>query len=307
MRFDITSLKHAAVSLSNKITLMDVATRLQVAMFLSFTLHSILLLGVTFTFPEAPKRSHDGLPLEVVLVNSKTVSKPLQPDALAQANLDGGGNVDQKRRAKSLLPVLKKKQEVPDQLVQAQRRLKELEAQSQKLLTQVQSAKKLEQMESKPQPKQQKVESPSAMDLMQRSLEAVRLEAEIAREREEYQQQPRRMFIGARTREYAFTRYVDDWRIKVERVGNLNYPDAARRQKIYGSLVLTVSIKADGTVENVEINRPSGNKILDAAAIRIVELSSPFAPFPEEMRKKVDILSITRTWTFTHSDQLVGE
>ena len=307
MHFDITTLKHTSASLGNKITMMDVTTRLQLALFLSFTLHSIFLLGVNFKFPDSDKRIHDGLPLEVVLVNSKTVSQPLQPDALAQANLDGGGNTDLRRRAKSPLPVLKKDEQSPDQLIQAQRRVAKLEAQAHKLMTQAKSTKKLEQQESVPEAEKPKMETPNAMDLIQSSLEAARLEAQIAKEREEYQQRPRRMFIGARAKEYAFTRYVDDWRIKVERVGNLNYPDEARRQKIYGSLVLTVSIRADGTVENVEINRSSGQKVLDAAAIRILQLASPFAPFSEEMRKKVDILSITRTWTFTRSDQLMGQ
>jgi protein TonB len=307
VRFDITLLKATSASLGKKVALMDVVTRLQLAMFLSFTLHSIFLMGVNFKFPDSVKRSHDGLPLEVVLVNSKSVSEPLQPDALAQTNLDGGGNTDLRRRAKSPLPVLKKNEQPPDQLTQAQRRVAQLEAQAHKLMTQVQSAKKLKQQDSVPEAEAQKVETPNAMDLVQRSLEAARLEAQIAKEREEYQQRPRRMFIGARTREYAFTRYVDDWRIKVERIGNLNYPEAAKRQKIYGSLLLTVSINADGTVESVEINRSSGKKVLDAAAIRIVQLASPFAPFPEQMRKKVDILSITRTWTFTRSDQLMGE
>lgn len=307
MHFDITTLKHTSASLGNKITMMDVTTRLQLALFLSFTLHSIFLLGVNFKFPDSDKRIHDGLPLEVVLVNSKTVSQPLQPDALAQANLDGGGNTDLRRRAKSPLPVLKKDEQSPDQLIQAQRRVAKLEAQAHKLMTQAKSTKKLEQQESVPEAEKPKMETPNAMDLIQSSLEAARLEAQIAKEREEYQQRPRRMFIGARAKEYAFTRYVDDWRIKVERVGNLNYPDEARRQKIYGSLVLTVSIRADGTVENVEINRSSGQKVLDAAAIRIVQLATPFAQFSEEMRKKVDILSITRTWTFTRSDQLMGQ
>ena len=307
MRFDIKLLRDTPASLGNKIALMDVATRMQLAMFLSFTLHSIFLLGVNFKFPDFDKRIHDGLPLEVVLVNSKSVSQPLQPDVLAQANLDGGGNTDLRRRAKSPLPVLKKDEHSSNQLTQAQRRVAKLEAQARKMMTQEKSTKKLEQQESVPEVQMQKVDTPKAMDLVQSSLEAARLEAQIAKEREEYQQRPRRMFIGARAKEYAFTRYVDDWRIKVERIGNLNYPEAARRQKIYGSLVLTVSIRADGTVENVEINRSSGQKVLDAAAIRIVQLASPFAPFPEEMRKKVDILSITRTWTFTRSDQLMGQ
>jgi len=306
VQFEMTALKRASVSLGQKIAMMDVSTRLQLALLVSFTLHSIFLLGVNFKFPDSTKRVRDGLPLEVVLVNSRTVSKPLHPDVLAQYNLDGGGNTESERRAKSPLPVRKKNEHPSDQLVRAQRRVAKLEEKARKLAAQV-SEKKIEQQESPPQTEKPKVKTPDAMDLVQSGLEEARLEAQIAREQEEYQHRPRRMFIGARAKEYAFTRYVDDWRIKVERIGNLNYPDAARRQKIYGSLVLTVSIRADGSVEYVEINRSSGEKILDAAAIRIVQLSSPFAPFSEEMRKKVDILSITRTWTFTRSDQLSGE
>ena len=142
---------------------------------------------------------------------------------------------------------------------------------------------------------------------MQKSLEAARLEAQISRDWDNYQKRPKRKFIGARTQEYRFARYVEDWRMKVEKVGNLNYPEAARQQKLYGQLQLTVSISADGSVESVEINRSSGHKVLDAAASRIVELAAPYAPFPEDIRKDTDILGITRTWIFTRADQLASE
>ena len=118
---------------------------------------------------------------------------------------------------------------------------------------------------------------------------------------------PRRKFIGARTQEYRYAQYIEAWRIKVERIGNLNYPEAARQKKIYGSLQLTVSIRADGSLESVEVSRPSGERILDAAAQRIVRLSAPFPPLPEDIRKEADILSITRTWTFTSTDRLESE
>jgi protein TonB len=90
-------------------------------------------------------------------------------------------------------------------------------------------------------------------------------------------------------------------------VGELNYPQAARDQKLYGTLVVTVSIKSDGSLDRVEINRPSGQRILDAAALRIVQLAAPFAPFPADIARDTDILSITRTWIFTRSDQFVAE
>ncbi len=142
---------------------------------------------------------------------------------------------------------------------------------------------------------------------MQRTLEAMRLEAQIAKDMDAYQKRPKRRFVGARAEEYRFARYVEDWRLKVERVGNLNYPEAARQLKLYGNLLITVSIRADGTVERVEINRSSGQRVLDAAAVNIVEMSAPFAAFPPDIKRDTDILHITRTWTFTKGDELRSE
>jgi protein TonB len=163
--------------------------------------------------------------------------------------------------------------------------------------------------ESKAQPQlpQDAVGKPDIAVLLARSLEAARLQAEIDRNLDAYSKRPRRNFVGSRAREYRFARYVEDWRVKVERVGNMNYPEKARQQKIYGSLQLTVSIKADGTVERIDVNRPSGQKILDDAARRIVELAGPYAPFPPDIAKDTDILSITRTWTFTRESELVSQ
>jgi protein TonB len=147
---------------------------------------------------------------------------------------------------------------------------------------------------------------PSAGDILRRTTELVQLEAQIARNMEAYQQRPKRRFVGARAQEYRFARYVEDWRQKVERVGNLNYPDAARKLKLYGSLLVTVSIRADGSVETVEINRTSGHRVLDAAVVRIIELAAPFAPFPPNIRRDTDILHVTRTWTFARGDSFTG-
>ena len=119
----------------------------------------------------------------------------------------------------------------------------------------------------------------------------------------------KRKFIGSRTRDYRFDRYAEDWRLKVERIGNLNYPDAARREQLYGSLQLTVGIRSDGSLESVEINRSSGKKIMDEAAVRIVKLAGQngFAPFPPELSRDTDILHITRSWVFTSADELTSE
>ncbi len=158
--------------------------------------------------------------------------------------------------------------------------------------------------EPKPLDESERTESPTANEMMQRTFEAMRLEAQIARDMDAYQKIPRRKHIGAQAKEYRFARYVEDWRMKVERVGNLNYPEAARRNKLYGSLILTVFIRADGSVEKVEVNKKSGQRILDAAATKIVEMAGPYAPFPDDIRRDTDILSITRTWTFAKGDEL---
>jgi protein TonB len=149
--------------------------------------------------------------------------------------------------------------------------------------------------------------SPDARDLVEKSLEIERLEAQIRRDFQAYQERPKRKFIGARAQEYRFAQYVDNWRLKVERIGNLNYPEEAKTRKIYGSLQLTVAIKADGEVESVEINKSSGHRFLDQAAIRIVRLAAPFDRFPSTIRADTDILHITRTWTFTRADQVLAE
>ena len=113
--------------------------------------------------------------------------------------------------------------------------------------------------------------------------------------------------MGARAEEYRFARYVEDWRVKIERIGELNFPQAAREQKIYGSLLLSVSIKADGSVDKIDLRRSSGYKMLDEAAINIVKLAAPYAPFPADIAKDTDIIDISRTWRFTNSDRLQTE
>ena len=189
----------------------------------------------------------------------------------------------------------------------AARRVQELEAQQLKMMTQLRAAKSVTPVEQAkaaatalPQPQV------SGQDLATSALAIARMEAQISRQLEEYNQRPRKAFIGSRAREYRFAQYVEDWRLKVERIGNLNYPDGARG-KVYGSLVLTVSIKSDGSLDSVEVQRSSGHQILDRAAERIVKMASPYANFPANIKRDTDILVITRTWTFAPGDKLFGE
>lgn len=286
---------------------MDDLSRLQYAVGASLLVHAIVIFGVTFRPPDLSKLDDKSSALEVVLVNARSTTRPDKADAVAQHNLDGGGNTDLNRRASSPLPVTRNDKQTTE-LTMESRRVKQLEIEAQKLMTQVQSKAKVESAQPQPDPQAEPTPAPTAADILSKSrLEIARLEAQINKDYDAYQKRPRRQFLGARTKEFRFARYIEDWRLKIERIGTLNYPEAAKSQKVYGDLTLTVSIKQDGTVESIEINRSSKSKILDDAARRIVQLAAPYAAFPPDIAKDTDILSITRTWTFTREDQLVTQ
>jgi len=303
------------------------------ALWISVLAHGVLL---TLHFQPELKALKDQIPsLEVMLVNSKTKSAPEQADALAQANLDRGGNTDEKRQMKSPLPSV---QQIPAsvphaaqapllsttiatspheaELVREKQRVAQLEHEAQALLTQLKASQSVTSLQTPPlsqphpatkqQPPSQHVpvQPQSQTAAMQ---EMAKLEALIAKQQEEYEMRPKRQFIGARTREYRFANYVEQWRQKIERVGNLNYPQTARIQKLYGKLQMTVSVRADGSIESIRIHQSSGHRLLDESARRIVQLAAPFPTFPEDIRQDTDVLSITRTWTFTREDQLSTE
>lgn len=308
-----------------------IKSTLGVALVFSVVAHTVLIVGLGFVKPEDKKLQDKARALEVVLVNAKTKEAPIKADALAQSNLDRGGNTDADRQMKSPLPVPKtppdesatklaaetkqakvkaaaKQSEAP----RKQQRIAEQEKPAQEVMTKPQSPQKIEsaptQQAEAMEPDQGKHEEKPTIintaDLVARSLDAARLEAQLSKNMDAYQKRPKRKFIGARVREYRFASYVEAWRQKVEKVGNLNYPAAAKEQKLYGRLQLTVSIRADGSIEKIELNRSSGYPVLDDAAQRIVELAAPYAAFPEEVRQDTDIIEITRTWTFTREDTL---
>ena len=276
---------------------------MQVAIVGSIALHLFLIVGLGFRLPSIPKWDAPHNVMDVVLVNSKSATKPQKADALAQANLDGGGNTDRKLRARSPFPTVDER-DPSRELKAAESRMKRLEQEAKQLMTQMKSKAQVAAIEAAPPGASKDAE---ARDLVQKSLEIARLEAQIRRDYQAYQERPKRKFVGARASEYRFAQYVDNWRLKIERVGNLNYPQEAKARKLYGSLQLTVAIKADGEVESVEVSRSSGHKVLDQAAIRIVRLAAPFDRFPSNIRTDTDILHITRTWTFTRGDQVLAD
>src|SRR4051812_19728673 len=271
----------------------------------SIVLHGIVL-AVHFKVPEMLRWQELEQRLDVVLVNAKTRDRPTKADVLAQSNLDRGGNVDENRRAKTPLPVMEPREPGKD-LAEAQRRVQQLEAQQQRLIAQTRDSRARVPAQVE---RQAPSELPSAhqngRDLADLSLAAMRLQAQVDKQLEEYQKRPRKKFIGARAAEYRFAQYEEDWRAKVERVGTVNYP-AEARGKLYGNLRLTVTIRSDGSVESVELDRSSGLKVLDAAAFKIVRMAGPYAAFPASIRRDTDLVVITRTWFFGQGDTLWTE
>jgi protein TonB len=277
------------------------------ALVVSILLHTFAL-SLNFRMPDLTRLKPPPQTLDVVLVNSKTKTTPDNPEVLAQAPLDAGGNVEEDRRAKTPLPVIKEDQR-GDDVKEAKQRVQQLEVKQRELLRQVQAKKAPAIVPPPPQPEPVPAPEPpqiSGLDLANRALAIARMEAQVSRQAEDYAKRPRRKFVGARAAETRYAMYVESWRQKVERIGNMNYPEQARG-RIYGSLRLTVAIKSDGSVESIQVDRPSGHGVLDRAAERIVKLASPFSAFPDNIRRDTDILVITRTWTFAHGDRLYGD
>lgn len=298
-------------------------SRLKGAILISVILHAVVLFGVTFKFPLSEIGTVSA-PLEVVLVNSNSTPKPAKEEARAPAVLavPGVRSKDSSDHTQSLRSVPRNEpaanippDTAPD-IARAGPEAEPFEREAERSMAAAdsdsdQSVYQAGPAVAEPQPQLQQNQNSvfNTADLVQRGLAIARVAARSDGNFEAYQQPVKRRFIGTRTRDYRFARYAEDWRLKVERIGNLNYPEAAKREQLYGSLQLTVGIRSDGSLESVDINRPSGKKILDQAAVRIVKLAGQngFAPFPPDISRDTDILHITRTWVFTRADELTSE
>lgn len=285
------------------------------ALLASALIHVLLVFGLMPIVSVNPKLfDNPNPPLDVVLVNKRTQEKPLKADVLAQANLAGGGDVEEDRRASSPLPA--SEVDSPAREVrELNQRVRAVEQQAQALMQRLKSDYKTPEARPEPAPEPSPaVPTPTPSNLSERSLEMARLAGQIKEQWSDYQKRPRKMFVGARAKEYSFARYVEDWRMKVERIGNQNYPEAARRERIYGSLLLEVCLNPDGSLyedqeggTNPTVVSSSKSRILDSGAIRIVEMSAPFAAFSPAMREtmqkaRMDVFCISRTWSFTRDD-----
>ena len=280
------------------------ADRLGLTLFLAAVLHAIVILGVTFAHPRA--KTPSGLTtLSITLVQKRSLHAPAHADFLAQANLDGGGNSPRKVLPHSPLSALT---DIPQQGVAPAPSPPAAPQRSAPAHTQVlTSPRSRTPVESKTDAPPAPEPTLAAPQHLSPNLDIARLSTEVKRFLEQDAHRPRQTFIDARTRAFKYAAYMHDWVLKVERVGNLNYPEEARRRHLSGSLLLDVALNADGSIHSITLLRSSGHRVLDQAAQKIVELAAPFAPFPPDIRKDTDVLHIVRTWEFLSSNQLASQ
>jgi protein TonB len=265
----------------------------------SLLLHGVLLLGITFHFattgPSLPT-------LDVTLVNVANREAPDKADFLAQANNSGGGRSEHAARPSQMFSGALPK---PDPGIAARpveaTTPKPREATPTRMVTTTGASRfsvASDTAQSEIDPQEQ---TPTA-DELKRQQAIAQLAAELRNQTEALAKRPKKKFISANTREYVYASYMRGWSDRVQRIGNLNYPEQARRQKLYGDVLLTVGLNRDGSIKVVTVIKRSGQPLLDAAAERIVRLAAPFPPLPKDAN--VDELYITRTWQFLPGDIL---
>jgi periplasmic protein TonB len=278
------------------------ADRLGFTLFLAAALHAALILGLGFTLSEPNQISKT---LEITLSTFKSEEKPKEADFLAQDNQQGSGTLEHKAAPKTTEQALFQDTEVKRVTPPAAPQQPAVRQQAPKAAVATRAPQQqktpVKREEVKPTPQTRPA---PVFDSAQLSSEIASLEAELAQEVQQYAKRPKiHRLNAASTMRDKGAWYKDEWRKKVERIGNLNYPDEARRQGIYGNLRLLVSINRDGTLYEVLVLESSGQRLLDQAAQRIVRLAAPFAPFTGDLAD-VDRLEIIRTWRFERGDRL---
>jgi protein TonB len=272
---------------------------LGLAVLIAFAAHAFVILAISFDINRdnrpAPERTLDITLVQPKAKPEKTVESP---DFLAQQSQEGGGDkVIKERRSSPLGNPDATPSPKPALELERSGAVEPEPVPRPEVITTPRAERKV--VTTPPRPEvAAKPRTRLSQLLASTQQEIDRLTAELDRRTLSASQQERRKSINASTQEYRYASYLEAWRRKVEKIGNLNYPDEARRRKLHGSLILHVAVRVDGSVERVSVRKSSGHKLLDDAAVRIVRLSAPFAPFPPEIRKDVDILDITRTWQF---------
>ena len=264
--------------------------RFALTLFFAIVMHAMIILGITFGIHDDPPPANI-LPTLDITVSNRRTPPPDEADYLAQTSQEGGGNVTEKVKPTQAMP------EQAPSVSPAQP-----EPSPAEIITASTADIQVRQMDTET-PDTSKPDV-NAADLIERSLEMVNLNEQLNESMQAYAHWPRHIYVSARTQEYKYANYMSEWVKKVVRVGNLNYPDEARRAGLTGKLIMDVTMNADGTVRNISIMRASGHKVIDEAAKRIVNLAAPFPPFPDDIRKDADIMHITRTWEFSTGNKL---
>lgn len=274
--------------------------RLLSTLLYAMAVHLVLLLGLQFDLGLSDTTELQPS-LDITLVPGQFEETPEQADFLAQANQQGGGDSDERAKPTTVLQADQRivaEQPLPAPVPDASKPAQAAQPDKAILAASAPSSHQVAsnplKAESKPQPKKL-----SAASLMRQSRQFARLQAQLAEQQQASAKRPRKKIISASTKEYAPAAYMEAWRAKVERVGTMNYPEAARRAGISGSLRMAVEIRPDGGVSKISISRSSGYPVLDKAAIRVVNLAGPFAPLPAAITKDADLLVIVRTWQFS--------
>jgi periplasmic protein TonB len=269
-------------------------------MFVSICLHVVLILGVGFSIYDQVNTSTS---MEVTLAQYRSAEAPEEADFLAQENQQGSGSLEEKAAPSTPVESRFNEDVIQDVSPFQESSVEEAQISDRVLASETES---LQQIDDEPieQPMQENSTQPLE-NLTESQLDdsLASLQAQLDIRRQAYAKRPRRYMISsASTQKARDALYLDNWRKKVEAVGNLNYPAQASAEGIYGNLRLLVSIRKDGSVADIRILSSSGQKLLDESAIRIVHLASPFDPFPEELGQEADILDIIRTWQFQQNN-----
>lgn len=280
------------------------ADRLGLALFFAVVVHALIILGITFGLSD-DKALDEQPTLNIILATNPSAKKITNPDFLAQAHQEGGGSHETRHRPSAppaaTTPTPLEGDATVNQSVGAARQA------ATPVAAQITTTAPNPQQQAAPEltPPAMPTATPSAADMVMRSREIAKLSVELSNSMQAYAKRPKHRFISARTAEFRDAAYLAAWQAKIEMIGNLNYPEEARRRNLSGNLMLDVALNHDGSVDSVTIRRSSGHKLLDDAAIRIVHLAAPFGALPMEIRKDTDILHIVRTWQFLDNDRFV--
>lgn len=275
--------------------------RFGMTFFLATIFHGMVILGITFSISQ-PADSKTAPALDIILVQTRSPIDVEDADYLAQVSQQGGGNAEEKARPRELFsaptlsdtPGIAKQTSV--QQIQKQKRNEQLA-----LLTQKDAEYSIN-TEINPV----KAEDDSTVDKtnIDQNNQTARLAAEISNIIEEQASIEKTKYLNSSTKEFTPAKYMREWINRVERVGNLNYPDQARREKLSGTLILDVVINSEGELVKTDLRQSSGHQILDDAAKRIVKLAAPFSTFPDKLRKEADVIHITRSWEFLNNSRI---